>query len=103
MAEVLAGSGTALGLLPTGTANLLARNLALVADDPDNATRIALSGNNRAVDVGWVLADDRPGEQVFLVMAGMGFDAAIMAGASPEPGSPSPWTVRPNCVVESAR
>jgi diacylglycerol kinase (ATP) len=84
VAQVLAGSGTALGLLPMGTANLLVRNLAMVADDPAHATRIALSGNNRAVDVGWVLADDRPGEQVFLVMAGMGFDAAVMAGASPE-------------------
>jgi diacylglycerol kinase (ATP) len=82
VAEVLAGSGTALGLLPMGTANLLARNLAIVLDDPDNAIRIALSGDNRAVDVGWVLVDDRPGEQLFLVMAGMGFDGAIMAGTS---------------------
>lgn len=81
VARVLAGSGIPLGLLPTGTANLLARNLALPLNDPVKATRIALSGTNRAIDVGRVLIDDRDEEQVFLVMAGMGFDAAIMAGA----------------------
>jgi diacylglycerol kinase (ATP) len=84
VAHVLAGSGTPLGLLPTGTANLLARNLAMVLGDMARATRIALSGSNRAVDVGRVFIDDRAEEQVFLVMAGMGFDAAIMAGAPHE-------------------
>jgi len=84
VARVLAGSGTPLGLVPTGTANLLARNLAIALGDPAKATRIALCGTNRAVDVGWVFIDDHAEEQVFLVMAGVGFDAAIMAGASHE-------------------
>jgi YegS/Rv2252/BmrU family lipid kinase len=84
VAQVLAGSGTPLGLLPTGTANLLARNLAIAQGDMAQAVRIALSGSDRAVDVGWVIIDDRAEEQVFLVMAGMGFDAAIMAGAPHE-------------------
>lgn len=84
VAQVLAGSGTPLGLVPTGSANLLARNLAIVLDDPAKATRIALSGKNRAVDVGRVIIDDRAEEQVFMVMAGVGFDAAIMAGAPHE-------------------
>ncbi len=81
VAQVLAGSGTALGLLPAGTGNVLARNLAIVLGDTARATRIALSGSNRAVDVGRVMIDGRAEEQVFLVMAGVGFDAAIMAGA----------------------
>ena len=84
VAHVLAGSGTPLGLVPTGTSNLLARNLAIGLDDPARATRIALSGKNCAVDVGRVFIDDRAEEQVFLVMAGVGFAAAIMAGASHE-------------------
>lgn len=82
VAQALAGSGTALGLLPTGTANLLARNFSIARGDIARATRIALSGTNRAIDVGRLTIDDQPEEQVFLVMAGMGFDAAIMAGAS---------------------
>jgi diacylglycerol kinase (ATP) len=84
VAQVLAGSGTPLGLVPTGSANLLARNLAIALGDTAKAIRIALSGDDRAVDVGWVSIDDRAEEQVFLVMAGLGFDAAIMAGASHE-------------------
>jgi diacylglycerol kinase (ATP) len=88
VAQVLAGSGTALGVLPTGTGNLLARNLSIVLDDITQATRIALSGNNRAIDIGRVIIDDRAEEQVFLVMAGIGFDAAIMAGA------PHEWKAR---------
>lgn len=81
VAQVLAGSGTALGLLPAGTGNLLARNLAVQLGDPVAAARAALSGENRPVDVGRVTIDGGTEEQVFLVMAGMGFDAAIMAGA----------------------
>ncbi|MFN2496303.1 MAG: diacylglycerol kinase family protein [Pseudonocardiaceae bacterium] len=84
VAHVLAGSGTPLGLVPTGTANLLARNLAMVLDDPARATRMALCGNNRAVDVGRVFIDDRAEEQAFMVMAGVGFAAEIMAGAPHE-------------------
>lgn len=84
VAQVLAGSGTALGLLPAGTANLLARNLAGHIDNVADATRIGLSGENRAVDVGRVTIDDDAEEHVFLVMAGMGFDAAIMTGAPAE-------------------
>ncbi len=84
VAQVLAGSGTALGLVPAGTGNLLARNLAIGLGDPARATRIALSGKDRAVDVGRVFIDERAEEQVFLVMAGVGFDAAIMAGAPHE-------------------
>ncbi len=84
VAQVLAGSDTALGVVPAGTGNLLARNLAIGLNNPARATRIALSGKNRAIDVGRVFIDDRAEEQVFLVMAGVGFDAAIMAGAPHE-------------------
>ncbi|MGH3918674.1 MAG: diacylglycerol/lipid kinase family protein [Pseudonocardiaceae bacterium] len=84
VAQVLAGSGTALGLVPAGTSNVLARNLAIGLGDTARATRIALSGRNRAIDVGRVMIDDCAEEQVFMVMAGVGFDAAIMAGAPHE-------------------
>jgi len=79
--EALAGTGVPLGLIPAGTGNLLARNLDMNLDDIGAATRVALAGDDKAVDVGRVTLDEAEDEQVFLVMAGMGFDAEIMATA----------------------
>jgi diacylglycerol kinase family enzyme len=70
----LAGSGTPVGLLPAGTANLLARNLG-VPVDLGPAVRTALHGADRRIDLGTF-----DGEH-FAVMAGVGFDAAIVGGA----------------------
>jgi diacylglycerol kinase (ATP) len=77
VAEALAGTGVAMGLVPAGTGNLLARTVG----SPDNvtaATRIALTGDDRKIDVGRIRVDGAENERVFLVMAGTGFDAAIM-------------------------
>lgn len=71
----VAGSGVPLGVLPCGTGNLLARNLSLPLS-LDEALTVALTGSDRRLDVG--IANDRP----FVVMAGIGFDAEMLAGAS---------------------
>ncbi len=77
VAEALAGTGVAMGLVPRGTGNLLAKTLGtpleLVA-----AVRVALTGDDRPIDVGRIRVDGADDERVFLVMAGTGFDAAIM-------------------------
>jgi diacylglycerol kinase family enzyme len=73
VAHALAGSGVPLGLLPAGTGNLLARNLGLpLVTEP--ALEVALGGDVRKIDL--AVLDDG---QHFAVMAGMGFDAAMLA------------------------
>ena len=76
----LARTGVPVGIVPLGTGNLLARNLALPLRVAD-AIEVALSGQDRAIDVVEVSGDSLP-ETCFTVMSGLGFDAAVMAGAS---------------------
>lgn len=80
VAQELAGSGVAMALLPMGTGNLFARNLGIPLGEIAAAVHIACTGEEQSVDVGWLQRDDD--ERVaFLVMAGAGFDAAMMDGA----------------------
>ena len=86
VAAALVGTETPLGLLPGGTANLLARNLSLPMDSLDDALKVALTGQNKRIDVGRLtvkLSGEREHTEkhIFLIMAGIGFDAAIMADA----------------------
>jgi YegS/Rv2252/BmrU family lipid kinase len=71
----LSGTGLPVAILPVGSGNLLARNLAIPLGR-DDALDVAVNGEDRQIDLGRL--DDRP----FAVMAGMGFDAAMMADTS---------------------
>jgi YegS/Rv2252/BmrU family lipid kinase len=76
----LAGTGIPVGIVPAGTGNLLARNL----DIPlylRAAIDVALTGQDRAIDLVEVSGDDMA-DTHFMVMAGMGLDAAIMQGVN---------------------
>jgi YegS/Rv2252/BmrU family lipid kinase len=77
----LAGTGIPVGVVPAGTGNLLARNLALPLY-LRGAIDVALAGQDRAIDLVRVAGDYLEPDEHFLVMAGMGFDAAIMEGAN---------------------
>ena len=83
VAQGLAGSGAELGIVPIGTANLLAHNLGLPTDVP-GALRTALEGTPRALDLGLARIDEEEDEQPFVVLAGMGHDAATVAATRPE-------------------
>jgi YegS/Rv2252/BmrU family lipid kinase len=72
----LAGSDMPLAVLPGGTGNLLAANFDIPAD-LDGAVEVALHGDRRRLDVA-AMGDDR-----FVVMGGIGFDAAMLADADP--------------------
>jgi YegS/Rv2252/BmrU family lipid kinase len=69
----IAGSTTALAPLPLGTMNVWARELRLPLQ-PRAAAEALLDWQVRPIDLG------RAGERYFLLMAGIGFDAAITAG-----------------------
>ena len=94
----LAGTGIPVGIIPAGTGNLLARNLEIPLY-LRAAIDIALTGQDRAIDMVAVRGDrarsegEDAGEEGpsgdagefsshFMVMAGMGFDAAIMEGVN---------------------
>jgi YegS/Rv2252/BmrU family lipid kinase len=72
--DVLAGSKVRLAILPAGTANLFASNLG-IPKDIEGAVEIGLRGERRKLDVG------RFNGEHFAVMAGAGFDAAMIRDA----------------------
>ena len=77
----LAGTGVSVGIVPAGTGNLLARNLGIPLQ-LQAAVEVALTGQDRAIDLARVSGDGLGVDEHFMVMAGMGFDAAVMEGAS---------------------
>lgn len=72
--DVLAGTSARLAVVPAGTANLFATNLG-IPTDIKGAVAVGLRGERRRLDVG------RFEKERFGVMAGAGFDAAMIRGA----------------------
>jgi len=70
----LAGQDACLAVIPAGTANLFATNLG-IPTDVEKAVAIGLGGERRRFDVG------RFAGERFGVMAGVGFDAAMIRDA----------------------
>ena len=107
VAQEMVDSGVPMGLLPGGTGNLLARNLEMPTDDLARSVEVAITGRNRHIDVGWMRLnpdeahlEEHIGEgssvglrrHAFLVMAGLGLDAAIMEDTSEKLKAKIGWT-----------
>lgn len=73
--EALADTDVALAILPAGTGNLLAANLGVPLETA-GGVRLATDGDRHRIDIGE--AEGR----AFAVMAGVGFDAALLGDAS---------------------
>ncbi len=76
VANGLARSESALAVVRGGTANVWAKE-ARLPRDPAKALRVLADGEARTIDLG------RAGERYFLLMAGIGFDAAVIRAVSP--------------------
>src|SRR5829696_6652161 len=72
--DALAGSDIAVAIVPAGTANLLAANLN-IPQDVAEAARIGFHGIRRTLDLGKINGEH------FAVMAGAGFDGAMIREA----------------------
>lgn len=105
--EGIAGTEVPVGIIPLGTGNLLVRNLDLPMTSRRDMVSAALTGHTRRMDVGFLsakpmteaerraLAEDKKmdladaenvdvpaGEHAFAVIAGLGFDAAMVGDAN---------------------
>ena len=68
-----------IGVIPTGSVNLLASELGLQKSVPSTVDAL-LGGTKRSISLGEVI--DRDGERVFLMTAGVGFDANAISRVS---------------------
>lgn len=74
-------SNATLGLIPSGTGNVLARNLNLDLNNLKACVKQALQGNRHPIDLVLariIHANGERSEHGFVVMAGLGLDAQIM-------------------------
>ena len=70
-AQVLAGTATELGVIPTGTGNDVARYLGIPRRDPRAAADVVVAGKARSIDLA------RAGETYFVTVLAAGFDALV--------------------------
>jgi diacylglycerol kinase (ATP) len=106
IAEVVAESEASLGLLPSGTGNLLARNLKLTLDDLDNSLDVAFTGEDRAIDLGRIEIVRDGGDtstHAFVVMAGLGIDAKMLANTDDDLKKRVGWLAYVKAIVETLR
>ena len=97
-ADGLAGTDVALGIIPAGTGNILARDLHLPIPSPFmpnaflEAARLLTDAAWMRVDVG-VMTDARGETRRFLNWCGTGFDAAVTTRVEPYPEEKRKWGV----------
>jgi diacylglycerol kinase family enzyme len=106
VAESLRGTDVPLALLPSGTGNLLARNMALALDNLAVSVETAFTGRPRAIDVGVVEAERTDGSRthhVFLVMAGLGLDAQMAANTNPTLKARVGWIAYIDAIARAVR
>jgi len=106
VAEIVRGSEASVALLPSGTGNLLARNLGLTLDDTAQSFATAFGGTTRDIDVASIeirREDESVESHAFLVMAGTGLDAKIMSNTDDELKKKVGWLAYAHALVTVLR
>jgi diacylglycerol kinase (ATP) len=106
VAEVVHGSDAALALLPSGTGNLLARNIPAPIDDLGASAHTIFHGEDRAIDIGTVRVERPDGSREqfgFLVMAGLGLDARMLVNTNDDLKKKVGWLAYVDSLVRSLR
>ncbi len=106
VAQVLAGTSTTLALLPSGTGNLLARNLDLTLDDMAHSIEVAFAGTDRDIDLAWADIRREGGHverEAFLVMAGLGLDAKMLSHTDEELKAKVGWLAYVDAIRKALR
>jgi diacylglycerol kinase (ATP) len=106
VAEVVHGSDAALALLPSGTGNLLARNIPAPIDDLGASAHTIFHGEDRPIDFGTVGVERKDGSREqfgFLVMAGLGLDARMLANTNDDLKKKVGWLAYVDSLVRSLR
>ena len=82
VANGLVDSNTALGVLPSGTANMWAREMGLPLNDLVGAAKRLTEADIRTIDAGEVHGETIA-PRIFVLWCGVGFDAAVTRGVEP--------------------
>ena len=96
-AAMLTGTDTPIALLASGTGNLLARNLG-VPLELSAALTVAFGGGRRVVDV-----VETEGGRRFVIMAGLGFDAAMIRDTNEQTKATLGWPAYVGGVARAMR
>jgi diacylglycerol kinase (ATP) len=106
VAETVHASDASLALLPSGTGNLLARNLKLTLEDLDNSLETAFAGEDRDIDLGMLeirREDGSSSEHVYVVMTGLGIDAKMLANTDDDLKKKVGWLAYVKALVATLR
>ncbi len=83
VAQALIGSETVLAILPSGTANVLAKELRLPRQ-PEALAKLIAADRTRNISVGRASKPDGSWSRYFILMAGIGLDASVIETVNPK-------------------